>query len=153
MMLRLYLSDHITISSISRKIYWSRFLQALLRYVLQHLVLYSFLYLELTIVFSSRRLALLLLGKLWRSRLMLRELRLGELVILNMLRMTGSLSLSPLSVNLLLHSFTSSRGANLLELKMIINTRHKKEKEQDVKEHTSATPVGTCSNMFSRMYC
>ena len=39
-MLRFYSNVHTTISSISRRTYWSRFLQALLRYVLQHLDLY-----------------------------------------------------------------------------------------------------------------
>ena len=39
-MLRLYSSIHATISSTSKRIYWSRFLQVLLRYMLQHLILY-----------------------------------------------------------------------------------------------------------------
>ena len=41
-MLRLYLSVHATISSTFRRIYWIRFLQAQLRYVLQHLILLLF---------------------------------------------------------------------------------------------------------------
>ena len=47
---------------------------------------YFFLHLVLAIIFSSRRLALLLLVKLW-SRLTLRGLRLREPVILSMLRL------------------------------------------------------------------
>ena len=39
---RLYLSVHATISSTFRRTYWRRFLQALLRYVLQHLILLLF---------------------------------------------------------------------------------------------------------------
>ena len=42
----------------------------------------SFLHLVLIIIFSSRRLALLLLVRPWRSRLILRGLRLREPVIL-----------------------------------------------------------------------
>ena len=39
---RLYLSVHATISSTFKRTYWSRFLQAKLRYVLQHLILLLF---------------------------------------------------------------------------------------------------------------
>ena len=42
MTLQLFLSIHATISSIFRRTYWSRFLQAVLRYVLQHLILLLF---------------------------------------------------------------------------------------------------------------
>ena len=86
MMLRLYLSDHITISSISRKTYWSRFLQVQLRYAFQHLILHPFPLLYWLSSFSSRMLALLLLVRPWKSRLILRGLRLRELVILSILR-------------------------------------------------------------------
>ena len=63
------------------------------------LFFYSFLHLILIIIFSSRRLALLLLVKPWRSRLILRGLRLIEPVILSMLRLfEESLQLVLLSV-------------------------------------------------------
>ena len=39
---RLYFSVHATINSTFKKTYWSRFLQAQLRYVLQHLILLLF---------------------------------------------------------------------------------------------------------------
>ena len=50
------------------------------------ILFFSFLHLVLIIIFSSRRLALLLLVRPWRSRLILRGLRLREPVILSMLR-------------------------------------------------------------------
>ena len=104
MTLRIYSNVHATINSIFRRTYWSRFLQALLRYILQHLDLYFLFpgYLVLIIISSTRRLSLLLLMKLWRSRPILKGLRLLEPVIPSTLRLCEeSLQLVPLSVTFL----------------------------------------------------
>ena len=51
-----------------------------------------------------------------------------------MLSMTGSRSLSPLSISLLFYGLTSSRRANILELKDDSQYEMQKRKEQDIKE-------------------
>ena len=48
---------------------------------------------------------------------------------LSMLSVTGSLSLSPLSIGLLLYSLTSSRTTNILELRMTVSKEIKENKE------------------------
>ena len=90
------------------------------------ILFFSFLYLVLIIIFSSRRLALLLLVRPWRSRLILRGLRLREPVILSMLRqyverphlallwVTSLFWIAPCTTGLLLFRLLSSSASVLM---------------------------------------